>query len=267
MQNNLVVLQRETKGLIELVKRLRVVLRDCSRRPIPRPAAEIDELAEEIDWPYIRDNLDRMIDRTRTGVKRVAGIIEKMRGLARTSPPQWEIGLALGSGGGALEIMRGRLKHQGVEVVVSLHDMTRIRCVPDQIGQVLLNLLINALQAIERAGRQEGGRIEVEARHEGPWVAISVERQRPRDRAANIGDDCSTPSSRPSPWAKGPGWGWRSATGSSPAMAAGSRSKASSAKGPASGFLLPQAPATRSVPPPPIADSPFSSRMTSPGKA
>ena len=45
---------------------------------------------------------------------------------------------------------------------------------PDQIGQVILNLLINALQAIEATGRTEGGRIEVDARHEGTWVAISV---------------------------------------------------------------------------------------------
>ena len=43
----------------------------------------------------------------------------------------------------------------------------------DQIGQVLLNLLINALQAIEETGRSDG-RIEVEARREGPWLAISV---------------------------------------------------------------------------------------------
>jgi len=52
--------------------------------------------------------------------------------------------------------------------------VTRIECVPDQIGQVLLNLLINALQAIEGSGRQEGGRIEVEGRLIGPWVEISV---------------------------------------------------------------------------------------------
>ena len=115
-----------------------------------------------------------MIDRTRTGVKRVAGIVEKMRGLARTAPPQWaDVSLA-DLIENALEMMRGRLKHQHVEVSVQIHDTTRIECVPDQIGQVLLNLLINALQAIESSGRQEGGQIKVEARHVGPWVAISV---------------------------------------------------------------------------------------------
>ncbi len=117
VQNNLAVLQRETKGLLDLVKLYESSFellersdRDAGRR--------IDELAEEIDWPYIRDNLDQMIDRTRTGVKRVAGIVEKMRGLARTAPPQWaDVSLA-DLIENALEMMRGRLKHQQVEVSV-----------------------------------------------------------------------------------------------------------------------------------------------------
>jgi PAS domain S-box-containing protein len=173
VQNNLAVLQRDTKGLLDLVKVYESSLGSLARFD-PEAGRRIDELAEEIDWPYIRDNLDQMIDRTRTGVKRVAGIVEKMRGLARTAPPQWaDVSLA-DLIENALEMMRGRLKHQNVEVSVQIHDTTRIDCVPDQIGQVLLNLLINALQAIESSRRPEGGQIKVDARHVGPWVAISV---------------------------------------------------------------------------------------------
>ena len=171
--NNLVVLQREVGGLLDLVK-----LYDSTRGSLeaadPETVRRIDELVSEIDWPYIRDNLDPMIERTRTGVKRVASIVEKMRGLARTSPPQWELVSLADLVDSALEMMRGRLKRERIDVVVRIHDVTQIECVPDQIGQVLLNLLINALQAIESTGRQEGGRIEVEGRLSGPWVVISV---------------------------------------------------------------------------------------------
>jgi two-component system NtrC family sensor kinase len=171
--NNLVVLQREVKSLLELVE-----LHESARGSLAptdhRPFQKIDEFAAEIDWSYIRDNLDPMIEQTHAGVKRVASIVEKMRGLARTSPPQWESVSLADLVDNTLEMMRGRLKHQRVEVAVRIPELTRIDCVPDQIGQVLLNLLINALQAIEGSGRQEGGRIEVEGRLIGPWVAISV---------------------------------------------------------------------------------------------
>src|SRR5208337_2746736 len=59
--NNLVVLQREVKGLLDLVK-----LYESSRRSLaqadPLCSQKIEELEAEIDWPYVRDNLDAMID-------------------------------------------------------------------------------------------------------------------------------------------------------------------------------------------------------------
>jgi PAS domain S-box-containing protein len=173
VQNNLVVLQRDVRGLLELL-RLYEGSRQALAEVSPQSVQPIEALKEEIDWEYVRGNLDQIIERTRTGVKRVANIVGKMRGLARTTPPQWETVAIHDLIESALEMMRGRLKHQRAEVLVEIRDVSRIECVPDQIGQVLLNLLINALQAIEGSGRQDGGRIEVEASRKGPWVSIEI---------------------------------------------------------------------------------------------
>src|SRR5262245_5971218 len=181
--NNIVVLQRDVTGLLSMVKKYEE-LRDPIEANRAHALEEVDEIADEIDWPYVRENLEQMIDRTRTGVKRVASIVEKMRGLARTAPPEWESVSLADLVEAALDMMRGRLKHQRVEVSVQLNEVSRIDCVTDQISQVLLNLLINALQAIEQTGRQEGGRIEVEAHRKGPWVEISV-----RDNGTGIEPD------------------------------------------------------------------------------
>ena len=43
-----------------------------------------------------------------------------------------------------------------------------------QISQVVLNLLVNAIQAIEATGREQGGRIEVATRPVGDYYAIEV---------------------------------------------------------------------------------------------
>src|SRR5262249_30053282 len=130
--NNLVVLQREVGGLLDLVK-LYESTSEAREGAIPQTMRQIEELVNEIDWPYVRDNLEPMIERTRTGVKRVASIVEKMRGLARTSPPKWELVSLADLVDGALEMMRGRLKRERIEVVVEIHDVTQIECVPDQI--------------------------------------------------------------------------------------------------------------------------------------
>ncbi|WP_165226395.1 PAS domain S-box protein [Aquisphaera insulae] len=171
--NNLAVLQREVKGLQEMI-RLYESARGAISAADSQVISRIDDLAEEIDWAYLRDNLEPMVERTRAGVQRVASIVGKMRGLARTTPPEWQSVPLSELTEGALEMMRGRLKHERVEVAVRIGDVPKIECVPDQIVQVLLNLLINALQAIEATGRKEGGRIEIEAAPSGPWIRIEV---------------------------------------------------------------------------------------------
>ncbi|QEH37982.1 Sporulation kinase E [Aquisphaera giovannonii] len=171
--NNLAVLQREVKDLRNLIG-----LYESSREALAgadaAALAKIDEVAEEIDWAYLRENLEPMVERTRAGVQRVANIVGKMRGLARTTLPEWQVVPLCELVDGALEMMRGRLKHRRVDVAVRLGEVGKIECVPDQITQVLLNLLINALQAIEGSDRQEGGRIEIEASLSGPWVSVAV---------------------------------------------------------------------------------------------
>ena len=186
--NNLVVLAARGQGTCSTWSGFTSRRGDRSSQPIPQCLS-----GRSTSWP--RRSTGRtsattwtpMIERTRTGVKRVASIVEKMRGLARTSPPQWESVSLAELVENTLEMMRGRLKHQRVEVAVNIHDVTRIECVPDQIGQVLLNLLINALQAIESTGPPGGGPDRgrgTTARSLGRDLGA---RQRPGDRAGTSG--------------------------------------------------------------------------------
>ncbi len=172
--NNLAVLRRDAKGLLEMLDeawRIGEAVQDVR----PAEFARIREIAEEIDWPYIRENLEPMIDRTLEGVRRVASIVQKMRGLARTSRPKWERTSLPDLLDAALEMTRNRLRRDRIEVAVQTGGVDRIECVPSDISQVLLNLVINALQAVEAAGRSDGGRIEVAARRlDDSWVEISI---------------------------------------------------------------------------------------------
>jgi len=171
--NNLAVLQRDVKGLMEMLAEAEIGIA-AVREARPEAAERFDAIAEDIDWAYIRENITPMIDRTLEGVRRVANIVQKMRGLARTSRPQWEAVPFAELLESALEMMRGRLKRDGIEVAVQNHGVEAVHCVPTDISQVLLNLLINALQAVEANGKAEGGRIEVDVSHLGPWIQISV---------------------------------------------------------------------------------------------
>ncbi|MDG3003451.1 PAS domain-containing sensor histidine kinase [Paludisphaera mucosa] len=171
--NNLAVLRRDVKGLLAMLIEGEAAVASIKDLR-PETFARLEAISEEIDWPYIRQNLEPMIDRTLEGVRRVANIVQKMRGLARTSRPKWERASLAELIDSALEMTRGRLKRDRIEVSVANEGVDCIDCVPSDISQVLLNLVINALQAVESAGREDGGRIEIAARSLGSWVEISV---------------------------------------------------------------------------------------------
>ncbi len=140
----------------------------------PDVVKEVEEVAEELDWPYVRENLGRMLGRTREGVQRVANIVQNLRGLARTSPPKLESAAIPDLLESALEMIRGRLRRHNITFNFEHGEVPRISCVPSQISQVILNLLINAAQAIEATGRSEGGISASPPQRDGDMVCLSL---------------------------------------------------------------------------------------------
>ncbi len=175
--NNLAVLERDLKGVLDLIagyESARDSLAECA----PEVLVRVDAVAEELDWSYVRDNLGRLLTRTRDGVQRVANIVANLRGLARTTPPKMEevaVGDVLGA---ALEMLQGRLRRSGIELEIDVpDDLPKLRCVAAQIGQVVLNLMVNALQAIETSERPDGigGRLRIGSRSTAEHHAIEVQ--------------------------------------------------------------------------------------------
>ncbi len=171
--NNLAVLERDLKGMLAMMDEYEAAL-PALRSAAPDAAGRIGAISKDLDWPYVRQNLERMIGRTRDGVHRVASIVQNLRGMARTAPPKLEPAMVRDLVGPAFEMVQGRGKRGHIEVGVDVPAALRVPCVSSQISQVILNLLVNAIQAVESADRPEGGRVMVRAREIGDEVSIAV---------------------------------------------------------------------------------------------
>jgi PAS domain S-box-containing protein len=170
--NNLAVLDRDLMGLMALMAQYEALgIRFAEMDPAALD--RIRELAEEIDLEYVRENLPRLLVRTREGVDRVTRIVHSLRGLARTDTPRRQDTYLPDLIETSLEMIRGRMKRRGIEVETEYDPVSRVRCVSTQISQVLLNLLVNALQAIEATHRKEG-KIVVRTRRTGDDMLIEV---------------------------------------------------------------------------------------------
>jgi PAS domain S-box-containing protein len=171
--NNLVVLERDTKGLMALLE-VYERARDRLAGVDAEVARQAVALAEDMDLPYVRDNLDRILSRTREGVQRVSRIVQSLRGLARTDRPLLEDVHLPDLVDSSLEMIRGRLQRRGIKVELDYGKVPKMRCVSTQLSQVLLNLLVNALQAIESTPGQDKGRIGVTVRKAQEELLVEV---------------------------------------------------------------------------------------------
>lgn len=103
------------------------------------------------------------------GTQRIAAIVQSLLSFARhDQAARQEVDLheVLDD---TLTILRGSLKK--VELVRDLGELPDITCNPSQLGQVLLNLLTNAVHAV---GGVDAPRVVVSTRHEGEHVVLSV---------------------------------------------------------------------------------------------
>ena len=166
------MLERDVRGLAEVLaayEEARPTLESTS----PEVAGRIARLTAENDLPYVQENLGAILKSTRQGVKRVSDIVQNLRGFARLDQAaidRLDLHAAIAS---SLELIRGRLERHQIEVVQNLGEIPRIICAPAQINQVVLNLLLNAQQAIEATGRV-GGRIEIRTQASRKVVILEI---------------------------------------------------------------------------------------------
>ena len=202
--NNLAVLDRDSRFLLDILG-LYEQGRPDLRAARPELVVRVDHLADEFDLAYVRENLGKLLDSTRQGVKRVADIVQNLRGFARLDrarDDQADVHEAIRE---ALEMIRGRLVRRGIAVEERFGEVPPVAGSPAQLNQVFLNLMVNALQAIEETHRADG---RIAITHRRASTARSSSRW-PTTAAASPTTCSRTSSTRSSPrrgWATAPGW-------------------------------------------------------------
>jgi PAS domain S-box-containing protein len=170
---NLAVLERDSRYLLSLIA-LYEKANDSLAVGLPELRGQIERLAGEFDLVYVKENMGKTLESTRHGVKRVADIVQNLRGftrLDRAEDNQADVNEAIAA---ALVMLRGRLDRSGITVEEHKGDLPLVAGSSAQLNQVFLNLLVNAMQAIDVARRVDG-RITITTEEKGSeiWVAIT----------------------------------------------------------------------------------------------
>lgn len=136
---NLFHLTDYTNDLLQLL--------ELYQEALPNSPVEIEDQIEDMDLDYIREDLPKMINSIKTGADRIKEIVRSLRNFSRLD----ETGIktvSLHAGlDSTLMILQHRLKN--ISVVKEYGEITDVKCDPGQINQVFMNILSNAIDALE----------------------------------------------------------------------------------------------------------------------
>jgi len=132
---------------------------------------ELERMRDKIDLKFLRDDIPHLLNESKEGILSVRKIVQGLKEFSRADMAEgWQksdVHMGLDS---TLKITNNEIKYRA-EVVRHYADLPLIECMPAQLNQVFMNLLMNAAQAIPA---DRSGQIVISTGREGDSVWVEV---------------------------------------------------------------------------------------------
>jgi signal transduction histidine kinase len=181
IHGNLNYLQDYVKDLLELV--------EMYQQEYPHPSSALQAAIEEIDLEFLAEDLPQLLNSMKIGTERIREIVQTLRNFSRLDEAQMK-SVDIHSGiDSTLIILRDRLKdkpgHPTISVIKNYGDLPEVECYAGQLNQVFMNLLVNAIDALENA-IETGG---IGERSPTIWIRTEVKIGIPNEPISGNGKD------------------------------------------------------------------------------
>jgi PAS domain S-box-containing protein len=165
---NLVHVGHYTEDLLNLIS--------MYQEHCPQPPAKIQDQIENIELDFLLEDLPKAISSMQVGADRIREIVRSLRNFSRKDDTQMSrVNLHEGIEG-TLLILQSRLKARGsypeIAVVKEYGNLPLVECYAGKINQVFMNLIGNAIDAIEEYNQ---GRSVDEAKANRSKIKIKTE--------------------------------------------------------------------------------------------
>lgn len=134
-----------TSDLLELVK--------LYQKHYFYPPSEISEYLEKVDFDFLSKDLPQLLSSMKIGADRIVQIVQSLRNFSRLDESEMKpVNIHEGIDS-TLLILQSRLKATGdrppIEIVKNYGNLPLVECYAGQLNQVFMNILANAIDALE----------------------------------------------------------------------------------------------------------------------
>ena len=144
------------------------------------PQELLDEIAameEELDLEFVSEEIPRAIEQSLEGVHRVASIVHAMKDFSHPGSAEKSLTDLNKSIESTITVARNEWKYLSEMETDFDPDLPPVSCLPGEFNQVILNMIVNAVHAIQGVvgdGGTEKGKITISTRRAGEAVEVRI---------------------------------------------------------------------------------------------
>ena len=154
---------------LEELKRITQAYRSIDSQHSEEQLQKAHQLADQLNVELLVEEMEGLIEGIEEGARRTAAIVRGLKDFSRkgtTSYQEFDIHQGIDS---TLILLKNKIKDR-IVIHKVYADLPMIECLPEKINQVLMNILNNAIQAID-----EKGNIHIHTCKEAGMIKVSVE--------------------------------------------------------------------------------------------
>lgn len=149
VNSNLGTLELYVRSLLEVVQ----AYEDCGDvlQQFPARAQAIRAVTERVELEYVKDDVFTLLAESRDGMQRVRKIVQDLKDFSHVGAAEWQLADIHAGIDSTLNIVSNEIKYKA-SVVRQYGKLPQIVCLPLELNQVFLNMLVNAAHAISGFG-------------------------------------------------------------------------------------------------------------------
>ncbi|MEM8810193.1 MAG: ATP-binding protein, partial [Cyanobacteria bacterium P01_G01_bin.38] len=125
------------------------------QREYPNPPETIQHMIKDIELDFLEEDYCQLLQSMDVGAERIYEIVGALRNFSRLDESDYKEADLHEGLDSTLRILGHRLKpnphHNGITLVKDYDDLPQVNCYPGKLNQVFMNILSNAIDALEAA--------------------------------------------------------------------------------------------------------------------